>query len=383
MTYREELISAPKNKVRKLLEKLKINSATQKMVADMLAEKGLKTQVSTLEKEWLNEVLAAGVNSEYLSEAEDNPSTSFLRFALSYADNPRDPGARVVKKLMQSLGYEFAGSFYKIQWPVEIAWAERLRIHGDDLVCVCSDLFLKLIDTKGPNKVFSELLKYTHEQGHPAPSSSKEINHLSPEEISTYPVDDIDFTPNFIGYVKSTSERTLNKIPEELLSGHAQKIRERYLDEHATLEVSTTINYLSSYPLTYRHMIAMQAVKAGIDTSTFSAIHEDFIDHIRSMRIIKPAEDLEFEFSRFLEDRCSQKPKKKPGARSNNEEAKEAVSLLSLRWQKNLPAAFQDLDASTSTNFSEWRDQILDGKRGNPSDLTLDYYLFLLAKRYS
>ena len=126
----------------------------------------------------------------------------------------------------------------------------------------------------------------------------------------------------------------------------------------------------------------MQAIKLGLTSSQYLDMYQDFIGNIEAMRVIKKVDELEFEFSRYLDQQAKGINHKASVSKTDLQDIKESVATLSPRWIKSLPATLTELDGARSINFSQWRDEILDGARGCPEDLTLDYYLFLLAKKY-
>jgi hypothetical protein len=381
--HRKEIIDAPMQKIQKIVKDLTIGKPAHDMVKTLLSEANSYCTLEDLKKEWLNDVLSKGVSSNALSSALEDPDSNFISFAIKFIDSPDEPSERIINKMSKQYGEAFVGHFLMVVWPVQIAWAQRLRNHQDDHMCICADIFVKLLAKKGPSKIFCDLTNWSFKNGIEAISNNPSISEMSKEEILSAPLDNMDFIPICISFVKNQSKNTLSRISEKKFTEHAKSIREQYQDDYLTTELSNTVKYLQDFPIIFRHMIVMQVLSLGITSNAYHWLNEKFIQDIKSMRITSAPEFIDREFSRFVNDHEKDAKKFSKASKSEVIDLRQEVSLLSAKWQKSLPYLTQELGAEKSSNFSKWRDQILDNYREAPRDPSLDFFMWLVGKKYS
>jgi hypothetical protein len=381
--------------VRQILGAMKLDRSTMELVQRKCVEAKVPFTAEWIRNEWRNEVLANRHNEEVVSKACETPAVAFLQFANEAIANPMRPAPRVVRSLMERYGLPFVAMMHQTRWPRELSWVDRYRNHPDDIVALLAHAFLQLIQPeqielpkserdpsrRGVSHVFSRLVEHAHKTAFSITDIEKDpYFDYSEADIIGAPLPE-DWFPLAINFMEASLGAKLRLKNPQALAAQAERIREQYRTEKRNDSIKALVEQLVRDPLPRKVMILKYTMNFGFSASQVQAIYEQFVGDIRAMRITTDHNKVESEFMNVM----AQAKGNPPTIRLSPSRAKEIraeLGQIRKSWFSDLdPILREAYEGDRMDIFSKWRDLIEGGVRPLPSDLVIDYGLFLIERK--
>lgn len=381
---------------KKLLRALSVDDHTLRLAQTKCEKAGAPFSAHWVRSEWRSEVVANRHDEAALSKAIDSPSVSFLQYVNRVLAAPTEPAPRVIKALVERFGFEFVSMMHKTRWPRELAWVDRYRAHPDDIVAILAHSFGQIIlpeqmelpkeqrdpSRRGVNHIFSRLVEYAHNTAFSITVLDKDpYLALSVAEIAEETLPDGDWFPLAISYMSANLGEKLRSKKSQAIAAQAELIREKYREERRTTAAEALISELVARPLTRQIMPQTIAVSLGLNATQMTALHDRFIADIRAMRVVTDLAGSEREFVMAM-TKAQKTPPEGNLSPASAAEIKQDLRLIGKAWFNRLdPSLREHYEADRGDLLNQWRDAIETGKRPIPSDLAVDYSLFLIARK--
>lgn len=348
--------------------------------ADRIAEKAgltLPGIVQELWKEWLNDLVATRVSSEYRKAVRD-PGGHFLEWLKSRVTRRFHVTWRALDKLSRSYGPEIATQFTSIIWPQELAWAQRMRLFDNPHVATRAALFLRETEGK-PSKTFAALCDIYAETVRNMVEIDDPARELTPEEIrfsESLP----DYTPLFLQYAGRAYRDMLERMDIDKLRILAERARkdenaDRSADIARQMAAATRLN-----PMRHSTSVISAAISLGIGPNELYLAETAFVDRLErgDIAVEKGTRTPQTSFITAISDRKNRKALVSSSIAPEIDPAGDIweVARLDRRWLDTLPggyAAFPGL----RQKLDEWKLAVVESRRNIPYDKVSDFGFFI------
>ena len=378
--YNASLVTAPLDHVNDLLKMLELSNTAIAQTDRDLEGSQLDYTAQDMIAEWLNYVILNRDDGETLETAIENPDRHFMQFLVNVTNDPTQPLPHHVQMLSRQIGIEFVSAMSRIHWPQQLAWAERMKNHEDDTVVLLADLFSKKA-AKKPSDLFCKLTRFAFEADFDGQTHSMTtFDLLNADEIAAVDLTGLQWLPLCILYVqRSSASKALAQFSESALAQRAHGVRIDYRKRHASQRLDASLSYLEDYPLTLRSSVISKATRLGINSTKLCALYRDFLSSIRDQ--IKIPDDERSMTRLFIEHIDHGKDNKVVSQEAETVRGiRKSVARINSRWIASLPEDMFVAGADDKSKLSEWRNLVLSGERDCPSDIRVDYFMFLYER---
>lgn len=377
--FNSQIIKAPVDILKEYVQKLTISHRTKSKVAFFCEEERLfvpkKDIVSLLWKEWMNDILYLGKNSEEFKKAMKDPNLEFTLWARDRVKNHYRISQKCISKLIKDYGFQFISLMEGVRWKQEIAWAKKFRNDVEDEVAILSNLFL-LYTVSDPSKCFSQIIELGHELNTNSEYSDHEIHKMTPHEIADSNITSHDWTPLFLLFARKFLTKSIQNLDHKTKLSLSNKVRSEYFKDRNSDFNDFFSNYMSKYPLSSRILVILKAKSLGMDSNMLSLFEQEFFTKYSDLNLI-PSHSTSLEQS-FIKWMKTASIDQKDVDREEVSNRLHQIATLSSRWISKLPSDAKDLGGGDRMKFNTWRQSILDGNRPAPSNFITDYMFFLM-----
>lgn len=393
---RDPHVTGAADAAKKLLRALAVDDHTLRLAQSKCEKAGAPFSAHWIRAEWRSEVVANRHDEAALAKAMESPAVSYLQYVNRVIAAPTEPAPRVIRSLVDRFGFEFVSMMHKTRWPRELAWADRYRAHHDDIIAILAHSFGQIClpeqmelpkeerdpSRKGINNIFSRLVEYANNTAFSVTALDKDpYLDLSVPEIAEVSLPDDDWFPIAIAYMNANLGEKLRSKKPQAIAAQAEKIRDQYLEERRSAAAEALITELVAHPLTRQIMPQTIAVSLDLNATQMTAIHDRFIADIRAMRIVTDLAGSEREFAMAM-TKAQKTPPESHLSPGRAAEIKADLRQIGKGWFNRLdPSLRENYGADRGDLLNAWRDDIETGRRPVPSDLAVDYSLFLIARK--
>lgn len=379
-----------------LLRALPVDDATLRVAQNKCEKANVPFSAHWIRAEWRSETIANRHDEAALAKAMEAPSVSYLQYVNKVIAAPMEPAPRVIRALMDRFGFEFVAMMHKTRWPRELAWVDRYRAHQDDIIVILAHSFGQIVlpeqmelpkaerDTsrRGVNHVFARLVEHAHNTAFSITDLDRDpYLKLSEAEITDATLPDDGWYPLSIGYMNANLGERLRNMKPQAIAAQAEKIRESYREERRSAAAEALVAELVARPLTRQVMPQTIAVSLGLNATQMTALHDRFIADIRALRVVTDLAGSEREFVMAM-TKAQKSPPQGNLSPARAADIKQDLRRIGKSWFNRLsPSLRENYEADRGDLLNQWRDAIETGRRPIPADLSVDYSLFLIARK--
>jgi hypothetical protein len=333
--------------------------------------------VQELWKEWLNDLVATSVSSEYRKAARD-PGGNFLEWLKARVTRRFHVTWRALDKISRSYGPEIATQFASIIWPQEIAWAQRMRTFDNPHVATRAALFLRETEGK-PAKTFSALCDIYAETVRNVIDLDNPVRDMKPEEIR-FAEELPDYTPLFLQYAGRAYKDVLERMDGDklrLLAERAKKdeLNDRTADLARQMAASTRVN-----PMRHSTSIISAAINLGIGPNELYLAETAFLDRLErgDVAVERGTRTPQTSFIAAISDKKSRKALVSSSIAPEIDPAGDIwdIAQLDRRWLDTLPKGYLAF-SGLRQKLDEWKLAIVEHRRNIPYDRVSDFGFFI------
>jgi hypothetical protein len=328
-----------------------------------------------LRSEWRNIVLNS--DEDDYKDVRSDPEGAYLEWLRDRLTKPFEVPGYAFNKTVRRFGAEFANDVLRQYWPIEIAWAKRLRRSSDPATAVLASMFVRAAvrETGAEFVVFADALKIAYEDA--SYMEAQELRYSENEIRFGYGSN--TFRPAFLRLYEARMALIMQKRSEAELLAMMRAARSAEEQELKILAARRAVSAVEKSSLLYSPSVLQAAGEMQVDADELVRLQAGFVERLRDGRVVIPATAgwPQSEFIDFIRtfDRSEPVPEVEKKSIHN-------AAMHPAHWIAALPKSFSSLDAGNVEAYRTWMETITSRKDYAPLDPVAHYGMFLVRRIY-
>lgn len=355
------------------LERMAISESDHEGAAIKIKTRGIGgLDKNKLWSEWRNTVVT--MSAEQFEALDPDPAKAYYQWLDQRIANPYQMTSRAFEKARRRFNSEFLNRFAFTLWPVEIAWAQRLRRSPNDRVAVVSRLFLSQI-AKDPSAEVVQFGEACVEAMSEPDYYNAPERHYEPSQIRDGYGSDL-FRPAFLRLAEAVHAIRLQKIDPDDLTVMAEVARREEERDLAIIARTRAIRSARRSPLSRNVTVITVAIERGLSSDALVLAEEGFLAEVET-GISEISADTRYPQSEFID--WLRSGRNEAVTHDPNVEHSDLWRYDVRHWISELPIDFGRFGARDVKSFHAWMESL--GTRPSPPiDPVVDYGMYLIRK---
>ena len=348
----------------------------------MIKKSGLPTSTAeSLRKEWLNDMLSHPSSAE-TRHATSDPSDHFLKWLEERVKHRYHVSRRTVSAIANNYSPEIASKLSIIIWPQEIAWAQRMRLDKNPFTATKAALFLRDIESN-PSKVFISIAGIYSDAVMTNGYLDNEVQDFTADEIR-FAVNIPEFAPLFQRYAARAYSDALKAMSRDQLKKYASRAADDENNDRRRIASENISRRNTRFPMRYSISIIRSAIAFKLDANKLFLLEKAFNRLLENGEVdVEPGMvTADAGFLKLLANKDRRTSILDMEELPPAADCRTAWDIIHLNagFSIKMPGGLVSLKVSKD-QFSQWQEDVVEGKRPLPYDEYSDIGFFLLGSQ--